>query len=63
MKVFKVYIDGKNSSPLVCDTVSEVLEYLQPELEDGDSSGFGIIIEISSMTKEEFDALPEWDGP
>ena len=57
MKVFNVF-PGKGLNPCCEDKIENVIPWLEESI-PGDS----LRIDILEMTKEEYDALPEYMGP
>jgi len=61
MKVYQVYPD-LHCAPHCEDTLEKAVEATKCWLEDGEVGAL-VSIKILEMSQEEYDALPEYDGP
>ena len=62
IKVYKLTMNG-SSSYLICQTVKDVLDFLEVEIaENIDEEGCDFKVIPTLMTQKAIDALPEFDG-
>jgi hypothetical protein len=59
--VFTVSTDA-NYNPFICDSAEDVIDHISEVLKN-EPVGQEITISVTKMTEEDFENLPDWDGP